>query len=71
MLTVKAAAERMRISPSLVYALCREGVIRCTRHGRPGKRGTIRISEQAVDEYLAGCRTEGRPAPLPLKHITA
>lgn len=73
MLTVKQAADRMGISPSLVYALCRDGVIRCTRHGRPGKRGTIRISDEALAAYVADCMREGEPVlagSLPLKHIS-
>jgi excisionase family DNA binding protein len=70
MLTVKAAAARIGVSPSLVYELCRLGLIRHSRHGRPGKRGTIRLSEEAVEEYLATCRREGGgDAPLGLRHI--
>jgi excisionase family DNA binding protein len=72
MLTVKQAAARIGISPSLVYALCHDGVIRHTRHGRPGRRGCIRIEESAIEEYRETCRKQGRPdaAPLVLKHIT-
>ena len=70
-MTVKQAAERIGISCSLVYALCRSGVLGHTRHGRPGKRGTIRIIDEAVAEYLASCKDEGRPeaAPIPLRHL--
>jgi excisionase family DNA binding protein len=50
-MTVKEAAERLEICPGLVYALCRAGVIRHSRVGMPGTRGTIRISEEAVAEY--------------------
>jgi len=60
-MTVKQAADRIGISPSLIYALCHEGILRHTRHGRPGRRGTIRISEDAVREYLAACEHD---APL-------
>jgi excisionase family DNA binding protein len=70
-MTVREAAAKIGVSASLVYELCREGVLRLTRHGRPGKRGTIRISEEAVAEYVAGCQQQGRPhAALPLRHIT-
>lgn len=71
-MTVKQAAQKIGISPSLVYSLCRDGIVRHTRHGRPGKRGCIRISEEAVAEYLAACQQRGRlpAAPLPLKHLS-
>lgn len=59
LLTVAEAAERMRISPSLVYELCAAGEIAHLRLGRPGKRGTIRIPEDAVEKHLRGCRREG------------
>ena len=72
LLTAKEAAEQLGISLSLVYALCKVGVIHCTRHGRPGRRGCIRIAEEALASYLAQCRGEGRldASPLGLKHIT-
>ncbi len=71
-ITVKQAARRLGISTSLVYALCSEGVIRHTRHGRSGKRGCIRITEASVEEYLALSKGNGRlkTAPIPLKHLT-
>ena len=73
-MTVKQVAVRVGISPSLVYALIQAGVIRHTRHGRPGKRGCIRISEEAVAEYLAACEREGvvrakDEDERPLRHI--
>jgi excisionase family DNA binding protein len=70
-LTVRQAADRLGISPSLVYALCREGVIAHTRHGRPGKRGCIRIGEAALEAYRKGCEGGERlPAPLPFRHVS-
>jgi excisionase family DNA binding protein len=72
-MTVREAALRIGVSASLVYELCRQGVLRHTRHGRPGKRGTIRISEQAVAEYLASCQQAGRLPAVPFlpqfKHL--
>ncbi len=62
MFTVRETAARLGISPSLVYALCQAGVIRHSRHGRPGKRGTIRIPQEAIEEYIASCRV---PIPPP------
>jgi excisionase family DNA binding protein len=58
-LTVKQAAARIGVSQSLVYELCQDGIIKHTRHGRPGRRGTIRISDEAVAEYMAACEREG------------
>lgn len=69
-MTVQQAAEKIGISASLVYDLCREGIIRHTRHGMPGHRGTIRISDEAVAEYLAACeRTRGTDDRSPLRHL--
>src|SRR4051812_13449798 len=65
--TVKQAAERTGISASLLYELCAAGLIRHTRHGRPGSRGTIRISEEALAEHLKACeqgRREAAPAAV-------
>lgn len=69
LLTVKEVAVRLGISPSLVYELCKAAVIRCTRHGRPGRRGTIRITEESVNEYLAACEGGERLTEEPLRHI--
>ena len=62
MLTVKEAADRMRVSSGLVYALCAH---RQLRHSRVGLgRGKIVIPEEAVVEYLRA--REGSPAePVP------
>jgi len=49
LLSVKEAADRLSISVGLVYSLCKS---RLLRHERPGlKRGTIRIPEDALEEY--------------------
>ena len=70
--TVKEAAARLGVSPSLVYALIGDGVIAHTRHGRPGKRGCIRIEESEVERYREDCKGAGgkTQASSPLKHIT-
>jgi excisionase family DNA binding protein len=49
-MTVKAAAERLEISPSLVYALCAAGKLRCHRIGLG--RGCIRIDEEQLADFL-------------------
>lgn len=48
-LTVRQAAERLGVSPGLVYQLCAAGKIRHERHGIG--RGTIRIPDDAIEEY--------------------
>ena len=69
MLTVKEVADALCTSPSLVYALCKEGRIRHERHGL--RRGTIRISEAALDEYRqAAVVSPGEATPAGLRHIT-
>ncbi len=71
MLSVKQAAERLGVSPALVYALCAKNRIRHERHGLG--RGTIRIPEDALNEYRKSCLVEakerGSGAAVPLKHI--
>ena len=70
MLTVKQAAERLNCSPSLVYELCAKGRIRHVRIGFG--RGTIRIVEEALVEFLAGAEVEQAVSNLsPLQHLTA
>lgn len=71
-MTVKQAAERLEISPSLVYSLVAGGKLRYCRVGHG--RGRIRIPEDAIGEYLARCtfgvREEKPAASLPpLRHI--
>jgi excisionase family DNA binding protein len=68
-LTVKEAAERLGVSAKLVYALCSKGKIVHERHGLG--RGTIRITEEALDTYRQRARVEyGNSAPAPLKHLS-
>lgn len=73
-MTVKQAAKELGISQSLVYGLLAAGKIRHERHGLG--RGTIRIPQEALDEYrklstVSG--TVGGPAEPPtrvkLSHI--
>ncbi len=67
-LSVRAAAERLGVSRSLVYALIAANKIRHERHGLG--RGTIRIPEEALEEYRKGAEVKP-PAPPPegLTHI--
>ena len=61
MYTVKQAAVKLGISQSLVYDLVRLGVIPHSRHGRPGKRGCIRLMDTDIEAYRAACRVETTP----------
>ncbi len=72
MYKVSQVAERLSVSESIVYALIDAGRLACHRIGVG--RGTIRVSTEDLDAYLASCRVEKgeepRPAPRPrLKHI--
>lgn len=63
LLTVKQAAERLNVGVGTVYALCAR---RKLAHVRVGAgRGTLRIEERALDEYISGAtvRPAGPPAP--------
>jgi excisionase family DNA binding protein len=49
-MSVKQAAERLGVSPSLIYSLC---AARKLRHFRVGVgRGTIRIPDDALEEVM-------------------
>lgn len=50
MLTVKQVAERLKVSTRFVYRHCASGSIDSYSIG-----STIRISESALDDYLASC----------------
>ena len=74
MLSVKQAAAHLGVSAALVYSLCASKCIRHERHGLG--RGTIRIPEDALEEYrrgktvpVGGALKDTGPA-LQLQHIT-
>lgn len=64
-MTVKEVARQLGISPSLVYGLCAEGKIKHERHGL--RRGTIRITLEALQEYRESA--EAKLPAVPLRHI--
>ena len=69
LLTVKEAADRARVSKSLVYELCRAGRLKHLRLGVRG-RGKILVARRHLDELLATCLVEDLlPEDGPLKHI--
>jgi excisionase family DNA binding protein len=55
-LTVKQAAERIGVSPSLIYAWCREQRLVHYRMGREGKRGQIRINPADLEALMKSLR---------------
>jgi excisionase family DNA binding protein len=66
MLSVKQAAERLNVKESTIYAAVEQGLLRCYRiRTRPGSRGTIRISEEQLLDYLQG----PQPGRKKLRHI--
>ena len=79
LLSVKEVAAELRLSEDSIYKLCSLRKLRHERHGP--KRGTIRIPEEAIEEYRksvtveAGTeepRRKSSAPPLPrlqLKHL--
>lgn len=57
MYTVKKVAERLQVSIGTIYAAVADGRLRCYRLGRG--RGTIRIAEDGLQEFLASSQSEG------------
>jgi excisionase family DNA binding protein len=67
--TVKQVAERLQVSAQVVYQLC---ALRRIVHVRIGSgRGTIRITEAALQQFLEGCEVGTRGVSADLKHIRA
>ena len=57
LITVKTLAKRLLVSVAAVYAMVDSGEIECYRiRTKPGKRGTIRFSEEQVTAYLESRR---------------
>jgi excisionase family DNA binding protein len=61
MMTVKQVATRLGISVALVYIWCDQGLAHY-RLGRKGSRGSIRVSEDDLEAFLATLKCETRPA---------
>ncbi len=68
LMTVKQVSNRLNISPATVYALVAEGRIKAHRFGL--KRGTIRISEEALRDYEERAKVEPKRPTFALKHVT-
>lgn len=54
LLTVKETAAAMKLSESAVRSLCDRQLLKVTRIGAGKGRGTVRIYEASVLEYLEG-----------------
>ena len=63
MLTVKAAAERAGVSPSLIYALCAEKKLAHLRCGAKGRRGRVLIAEPDLAAFMESCRVAAEESP--------
>lgn len=76
LLTVREAADRLGVSPGLIYGLCARRQLRHERYGLG--RGTIKIPEDAIDEFRRSVSIGGtedalsaRPAlSVKLKHLS-
>jgi excisionase family DNA binding protein len=73
LLTIKQVAERLAVSSATAYELCAQ---RKLAHLRLGVgRGTIRVDEQALDDFIKGTTVQpAEPAapkapPMRLKHL--
>ena len=56
--TVAEMAQKLRVSPATVYALCNAKKLAHTRVGVG--RGAIRISDEAINNYLSSAKTAPR-----------
>jgi excisionase family DNA binding protein len=67
-LTVKEAANRLRVSQATVYTLCANGRLTHVRLGTG--RGTIRIPEEQLDVLVSDCTVANKAASAAdLRHI--
>jgi excisionase family DNA binding protein len=65
MYTVKTAAHRLSVCPSVVYDLVASGAIPHYRFGKNGCRGAIRIDEADLDAFLAAQKRKKGPEAMP------
>jgi excisionase family DNA binding protein len=55
---VKQVAERLEISPSLVYRLVEQGILPHRRIGAKGRRGIIRITMEDIERFLKSVKID-------------
>jgi len=65
MLRVKDIAKLAGVSAGLVYLWIEEGVLPHFRLGRPGTRGTIRVAETDLQQFLESLKQGMRPQVVP------
>jgi len=75
--TVKQVAQKLNITAQSVYQLIQTGKLPIHRFGKG--RGTIRISQEDLDQFIESCRHVASPQDVPhvsrpprqppLKHI--
>ena len=66
--TVKETAEKLNVSETTVYGLVARGSLASHRIGVG--RGTVRITQQAIDRYLTDCRETPPTQPgATLRHL--
>jgi hypothetical protein len=61
--TVKDIAKMLRVSPALIYEAVALGKLRCFRIATKG-RGTIRVTQGQVAEFLRECEPESSDLDL-------
>jgi len=64
MLTITDVCDRLNCSPDTVYRLIHSGLLEA--HKNPGRNGAMRISETALDAYVAASKvvTPRKPEPV-------
>jgi excisionase family DNA binding protein len=63
LLTVAQAADRARVSGSLVYEWCASKRLAHFRFGKPGRRGRILIEESDLTAFIDVCRVGAEATP--------
>ncbi len=61
LLTVQQVAERLQVSPSLVYLWCEEQLLVHYRFGARGRRGRILIAPADIEQFIRQCRVDRHP----------
>jgi excisionase family DNA binding protein len=65
MYTVRTAAEKLGLCPSVVYSLVASGTLPHYRLGKQPGKGAIRISEADLDAFLKTRKREKEPEATP------
>lgn len=70
MLSVKAVARLLSVSPKTIYKIISKGTLKAHRVGVG--RGTIRVSEDQLSEYLRECEKTTKPhQAIQLRHLSS